>query len=733
MSHSDPQLPPRPRLSLRLGFAGRKDLDAVAESHLRGRMTAALQLIARRLAAVAPGVPVAAGREPPIAQFYSTEAPVLRLVTGLCEGADWVAGELLQQVHVAPDGGQARETPCVHTELAAVLPFAVADYRASRPAAFRDQFDQQLARCVYVQELDGLYDKPSPDTALAKQRRARAYRAQGAYLLRHCDLLIAAADPDDAAKAGGTLETLRAALAFELPVLLIHTGTGAVYLIEPDDDLLAVLSLPPAPDWESRLAQWVLQIVADPDVGASVAANPQQSADRAAAIEALREYFEAPPPSKNPFRRLGDWLRGHAWGWLEWLYAAGAMPVSDPSLAPYAAYRKRAVQLNYRYSSLYRGAFVLNYGLAVVAVALATGSLLLLGMASHTPIGEQLLALVEPGAAAADLVSSKPQAWLLPALISMASIKLAIVFFISRSTHRANHERWNDRAVDMRYLAERLRALYYLPRLGSFQPPAVYPPQFAARVVRQSHIDWLCEAIVRGSSPAAIAAPQPAAAAGAAPILRITALDNLQLLRDRWVAQQALYHQRNATTMHSLHTNMERWQHRLGIAVIIVVSIDIALILTKLAAKAQWLDLSPELAAWAKLLTPVLIFLSALIPAAIAALGGLRFQSECQRLAERSTVMHRILAGNSKLTPFCESALSAEPKAELADALELAEGRLRQVHQLHQRIGSEQSGPDNPGSHAHEALRLAERVAEELIQEATEWSVLYAKELGDPG
>lgn len=55
--------------------------------------------------------------------------------------------------------------------------------------------------------------------ALASQRRGRAYRAQSALLLRH-------ADPSAPAKPGGTLETVPAALARDLPVLFIDTVRG---------------------------------------------------------------------------------------------------------------------------------------------------------------------------------------------------------------------------------------------------------------------------------------------------------------------------------------------------------------------------------------------------------------------------------------------------------------------------------------------------------------------------
>jgi len=59
------------------------------------------------------------------------------------------------------------------------------------------------------------------------------------------------------------------------------------------------------------------------------------------------------------------------------------------------------------------------------------------------------------------------------------------------------------------------------------------------------------------------------------------------------------------------------------------------------------------------------------------------------------------------------------------------------VRVLYQRIEQAESVSTNPPSHlggyAHEALRLSERIAEDFVQEAAEWSVLYAKDLGDPG
>lgn len=737
--------PPRPRLVLRAGFAGRKDLDPPAAQRLRQQLALVYDTLGRTLASAAPGVPVDAGQEPPIARFYAAQPPLLRLITGLCEGADALAADVLDQVSVCPDpGSSADPSHCLQTELAAVLPFTVADYRKSRPTEFQPQFDQQLERCAYVLELDGIYAKPVPDTPLASDRRARAYRAQSAFLLRHSDLLIAAANPDEPGKAGGTLESVRSAMAFKLPVIFLHIGTGAIYLIDPDADLPTVLADPPLADWPAVLDQWVRQIVADPDLAKPAPtthghAGRRSEQKHASApepdIQLLADYFAPDRKTPLPMRWLAT-VRSWIWSTLERRYSTRPKPKSDPPLEPYAHYRKRATALNYHYSGQYRGAFVLNYTLAVIAVALATSSLMLLGIASHTPIGEQVVALLA-GTPPAGLVSTTPQSWLLPTLIVLAVTKLCLVLYISKSTHRANHERWNDRAVDMRFLAERLRALYYLPRLGSFQPPAVHPPQFAARVVRQSHIDWLCEAIVRSISPADLphASPYRLSIAGRPELsirklLRVDAAGELERIRDAWVAQQAVYHDRNAHGMHAMHRNMENSQQFLSLLVVGIVIADLVLIGGKLAHKLHWIQLPGLALDIAKYATPALILLSALIPAIVAALGGLRFQSECQRLAERSSVMRRLLAGANPLEAF--SSPKADPEAQ-ATALDKASGRLHLVHQQIQRIRNQQQDAHNPASHAHLALRTAEAVAEEMIQEAAEWSVLYAKDLGEPG
>ena len=79
----------------------------------------------------------------------------------------------------------------------------------------------------------------------------------------------------------------------------------------------------------------------------------------------------------------------------------------------------------------------------------------------------------------------------------------------------------------------------------------------------------------------------------------------------------------------------------LGWTVIGVVAMDLVIIALDL------LHLLPHAVAHSLHgLIPWLLFLAALLPAAVASLNGLRFQSECGRLAERSTLLGIIHVNN---------------------------------------------------------------------------------------
>jgi hypothetical protein len=299
--------------------------------------------------------------------------------------------------------------------------------------------------------------------------------------------------------------------------------------------------------------------------------------------------------------------------------------------------------------------------------------------------------------------------------------------FIAGNTHSANHRAWNDRAVDYRYLAERLRSLFYLPLVGSFRPPPAAQPRHASRVVHQSAVDWLCDAITRSVSPATLAVTETFAthdgvAEFEARILRLRPRAALTLVRDRWVAEQVVYHRRNLHAMARLHRSAEHAGAWISRWVVYIVVADLAIVAADLA------HLLPVAVGHALHgLTPWLLFLAAVLPAAVASLNGLRFQSECRRLAERSAIIRVIVGGRPGMGR--DGRLDQKP--------ELVGGRWREVDALLARIADgEASGDaagdglgDDRGAWTLEALGLTEAIADDCTREVAEWSVLYAKEL----
>ncbi|TVQ04911.1 MAG: hypothetical protein EA381_00025 [Planctomycetaceae bacterium] len=754
-------MPPFPRLVFRVGFAGRQSLTDTEATLLRSALKEIFNQIAGQLIEIAPGIPLGPATDSRVSRYYSDACPLLRLVTGLCQGADDLAAEVLSELPIQPQVPLASDHPpavrdkpiWLQTELGAILPFSPADYRASRPESFRRQFDRRLAACAWVIALDGIYDKPTDEQlgaldetqrrlrkSLADNRRARAYRAQAAYLLRQSDLIIAAANPDDPGKAGGTLETIRNSLEFDLPVLLIHTGKErieeAIYLITPDDDLPTVLASPPSdPEgWRLQLADLIRQIVADPDIDRMFEtyhdAKPPEHDD-----VFLRQYFR--DRTLPPLNCAGKRKRSIREGVAEWFFdrfgRRSKLPSDQPlpplhtadtpkpsickrvadwlfsligqeskpavNLSRIDIYRNRATALNYHYSGLYRGAFLLNYILAILAVILGAVSLTLLAIYPR--------------------ITTIQDAWI---PLVLGGSKLVILCWIVRNTRRGNKGEWNDLSIDTRYLAERLRGMYYLPPAGSYQPPVAAPPRFASRVVRQSAADWLFDAIVRSASPAELPSAQPnrLVLGDGAPAVRIRNLYTpdagaiLQTLREKWVAPQVAYHDKVRTKMGGVNRSLVFWSKWLGWAVILVVACELFFIDAKLTDR-QWLEMVLPARPWLILGVAILPAIAAILPAVVAAMGGIRFQSECQRLAERSAVMRVMLAGRANAKP-------GERR-----------GRTEEIEKLEQRIRDARAQQETDlGSWCHGALRMTERVAGDFVAEAAEWSVLYSKEITEP-
>ncbi|HLZ83740.1 MAG TPA: hypothetical protein VKQ54_09255 [Caulobacteraceae bacterium] len=631
--------PAKPVVALTLALAGKRRIPAEAAPGLSRGLALVIHAVAGRLASLCEPGPAGDALS---LRFTTDSPPRLTLITGLADGADQLASRLFLRPEPA--------FPEVERVLGAVLPCDRAAFVTRSGLTDTAGFAAAAAACAFVLELDG--DMPAapgpphegegPDARRARAERGRAFRDQSEILLRQADVLIAIDDPRDDGRIGGTRETIRTALDLGMPVVQLRLGHDEIALLRSRADFDEPA---PLPESHAREALWAL--VAEL-VGAGA------SAHEAGYVKSLIAEFYAPhSPSPGLLNRL--------WEGFEGLFKDPAKVPSDDAAAAYQPYRRRASALSAYYASLYRGSFLLGYVLAVGAVLLAVGALAMFPL--RPLLGMDALAL--------DATLT---------LLGMA--KLAVVVAILQLASRANHDRLAHRAADYRYLSERLRAMIFLPDAAALRSPYNWSLPYTTRVSAQDVIDRLFLSIVRQAGPLAVI---PGVRDGVA--LRPEAGAALARIRTRWLAGQRRYHERNHLTQHRMSRWLERMSRRLNQWVIAIVIADLALAALGVAGWANWL---PEvLERWVNGgATPMLIAMAAILPAAVASLNGVQFQSECSRLADRSEHM-------------------ASQLRQLEERSSLA--RLRPIRLL-------------------DALRLGEDIAKSTIDEVAEWSAIYGKD-----
>jgi hypothetical protein len=625
----------RPRVALTLALAGKRTIAADARAGLEVGLALAFRAIGERLESL--HAEAARGEGSLVLRFCTEQAARLTLITGLADGADQIGC----RIFAAPDP----EAPTLEKVLGAVLPCARSDFVANSKVEDDAAFDRLALACAFIVELDGCMPPgPNPgdgraDSKRARQSRADAFEGQSEFLLRQADMLIAVDSPDEAGRDGGTRQTVRSALDLGMPVVLLHVGHEGIAVLRARADLDEPVLLP------QRAAAAAIAGLVDSTVGV------RDSAQDAGYVDGLlEEYFADHVPGQS--------LRTRIWDWFEARFApSGATPPS-PDSAPYRDYRQRARALSAFYAGQYRGSFLLTYALAVVAVALALMSQALL---LTSPAGEG---------------PASPSWW---ELVMLGLAKLAVLIAIARLVTSANHRRLAHRAADFRYLSERLRTMMYLPRAGSLRPPSPWSLPYTTRVATQGVMDRLFTSILRQVEPVEALAPETSES-----VVRQDARAAVLAIRDGWLASQVHYHRRNHQKLLAMSRWLERSGRWLNRAVIGVVLLDVATLML-----GGFGVLNPRQEAPVRLYVgPALIFLAAILPAAVASLNGVRFQSECARLADRSAQMSVHLA-------------TVQDRANMP--------RPRPARML-------------------DALRLAEDVARLTLDEVAEWSAIYGKE-----
>ena len=628
--------PAKPILALTLALAGKRRIEADATE----RLTACLWMVFHAVAGQLETLAEEGGARELLAARFTTEGqPRVTLITGLADGADQLASRLF----LTPDP----TFPDVERVLGAVLPCRLAAFVADSPIRDAQAFEAAVQASSFIIELDGAmppapgppHEGEGPEAQRARAARGRSFSDQSEILLRQADILIAIDDPNDEGRIGGTRQTVRSALDLGMPVVQLRTGRDDIAILRSRADLDEPA---PLPEGHARQALW--DLVAEM-VGAGAA--PQ---DPGYVTSLLAEFYAPQAPPSRVLNRL--------WERFEAMFKERGRIPSEEAAAAYQVYRRRASALSAHYASLYRGSFLVGYALAVTAVFLAVGALALFPLRAELGLTGQELEGV---------------------LAAFGAAKLVVVVVILHLASRANRGRLAHRAADYRYLSERLRAMIFMPYAAALRSPYNWSLPYTTRVSAQDVIDRLFLSIVRQVEPAAVT---PGAREGN--VLRPESGLALTMIRHRWLAGQRQYHLRNRTLQHRMSKWLEHMSRRLNQVVIVIVILDLTI------AIVGGLDLLPP--PLATLLdreaAPMLIAMAAVLPAAVASLNGVQFQSECSRLADRSEHMAAQLR-------------QLEERSSLA--------RLRPLTLV-------------------DALHLGEDVAKSTIDEVAEWSAIYGKD-----
>lgn len=577
---------------------------------------------------------------PEHSNHFAEESPELILQSGLADGADQF---LVEEAFALP------ETYGSELVLQGIFPFPAAHYPNSRDFADPAKAEALAARARQIIRLDGDYAENDEPTS-RRRNHHRAYRSQADFLIHHSDLLLAVWDPRAQAKGGGTEESVRKALAASIPVIAIHPGPDEVVirLLQSENDLEHPER---GRDWQPALAQVISALLAFP--------TDDKKGDAAAHC---RAFLENTAPRVTAERQ---WAARKILPWLSRSLPGHPAPVGQPSPEPpdslWQEYQHRASHLSGLHTNEYRGAFVLSYLLAILAVIFATCGILAFHFHS-VPWG-----------------------------IALAVAKLLTIGWLLRNRKLAHQRQWQERGADLRFLAEILRPMPWLSAIGTHTPFSRLPPQYAAYDPRNTWMHWLFRALLR-SQP--ILRPTVSAPPADFTYSDSHVTQTCRQLADHWVGDQLHYHRRTAHKMESLFERIEGWNTRFLQLIIAAVVIHLVGDLGYLGKKALtappgWFQETIHLL---HLVAPLLLLLAAVLPAAMAGLTGLLYQHDARRHAERYRAMSKELANARRQLLL----LADDPTA-------------RHPH----------------GCHAWEAASLARQCAQIMIDEAADWQVAY--------
>jgi len=612
--HAQLGAPPMARIAFRVGVVGhRPDRLPAGES--------ALAAVRARISEVLEGVSgavtrFATGRA---AHFYEAgAAPILIANSPLAEGADRMFAE---------------EALSHGYRLTCVMPFVREEferdfagpeaYEAASAARFDSILEQAGNAGVLTRfELDGRRD-----------RAHEAYEAAGRVVLNQSDLLVAIWDGGGTNGVGGTVDTLREAVACNVPTLWIDSRAPHGWkLLRIEDDLEGLSAEAPCsprqvgPDDGEALARVIEEIVAaelapteaEADRLANYLTETRPRLNLAITWKLFRDFMDV-GRIRPPAVRVVDF---EAQIRAAWPVTGDPGPTDAPPAASWINARLRrhyawSDKLADLYADAHRSGFVASSLLAATAVFTA-----LLPVAGN--FSRQ-------------------------AAITTAVIEALILALMVGLPMAARRGRWHQKWLEYRVLAELVRELRILAPFGG----AWSQPRTAAHLASygdpaRSWMNWQARAIAR-----AVGLPEARIDNAYVTARCAELLDFLGAATPPH--GQIGFHHMNSERMERIHQRL----HRMSL---ILFAVTIAAVVANWLIRLVWPDAPERVTAW-------LILYSAFLPALGAAFASINNQGEFARLQRRSHAMaHGLTVLRGQI-----GALAADPNGPpLARISELA-------------------------------------------------------------
>jgi len=551
--------------------------------------------------------------------IFSEDIPKVTVLTGGAEGGDVMIRD------AAMARGARLNTPVdfEHLRITCLTPSAVPDgFGVGENPASPGALKAKVARSELLSRQE------AADLAATVRKRSFGFRAQSEALRHHSDILLAVWDSDAEGKAGGTSESVAAALEERIPVIAICVcgpGKTETHLLESIEDLRTLQNRRAFPlhrsDWRTVLKQTLCSILKFPDPAPHLPKddNPSDPTSYhprivfAAFLEgkpfkpiwpaklwviyqAFSKYRASPKPDKESRRRLfGKFPQS--------LKPSFASVVSQHIKSPaageegtfaycYGRAKDRAASkgMSGVYGDAHRGAILASYLFAALAVILA-----LLGAILHF--------LHAPA----------------PLLVSIAVTEVGVILVLYALSVCSEAENWNVAYTDSRILAEALRLMEYLGPMGIHTPIPRLPNYLRGKPALPMETEnwamWYFRALVR-MAPLRLKSANPT---------DLVAL--LHSLKTGLIQKQIVYHQSNVEKHSQQHQDVEKFTK---ILFIVVFSGALLHVVDIFFIHSPWMFL-------------LCLVICAGGPALISALHGLASQLETARLEKNSSIMDQLL------------------------------------------------------------------------------------------